>query len=80
MIAMMGNDLNDGVLVVWGVVLGESVWPLPSPRPHPGPLPPSGRGGERLRRFVRGECLWRSRVTVQSSLVRKLIGIRRLWQ
>ncbi len=45
MIAVIWNDLNDVGLVVWGVALGESVWPLPSPRPHPGPLPPSGRGG-----------------------------------
>ncbi len=27
------------------VMDGEAFWPLPSPRPHPGPLPPSGRGG-----------------------------------
>ena len=34
------------VLVVWGVGLGASVWPLPFAlgHPHPGPLPPSGRG------------------------------------
>ena len=31
--------------VVWGFALVASFWPLPSPGPHPGPLPPSGRGG-----------------------------------
>ena len=31
--------------VVWGFALVASFWPLPSPVPHPGPLPPSGRGG-----------------------------------
>ncbi len=35
MIAMMGNDWNDGVSVVWDVGVGESIlaphFPVPSP-------------------------------------------------
>ena len=56
MIAVMGNDGNDGVSVVWGVALGESVWHLPFPRPHPGPLPLlTGVLGERGN-VLGGEC------------------------
>ena len=48
MIAMMGNDLNDGCLGFWA---GLRCWLFGVPlsfvlpgNPHPGPLPPSGRG------------------------------------
>ena len=43
--------------------MGESFWPRSSPGPHPGPLPPSGRGGLLVvrRRFGRrfGGLGWR---------------------